>query len=150
MPRRPDPPPEWLARPGVKILGLAPGSAAAAPAPRTGNKYHARITEYDGIKYDSKAEAKYAEGLDLAVRAGAIRGWIRQVRFLLGPARISYRCDFLMFGADGVAVAVDVKGVVTERFAIIKRLWSVHGPCDLQVVCKGEAEVIRGGGGTGS
>jgi hypothetical protein len=149
MPRRPDPPPEWLARPGVKVLGLAPGPAAA-PAGKAGNKYHARITEYDGIRYDSRAEAKYAEGLDLAVRAGAIRGWIRQVRFLLGPARIAYRCDFLVFGADGVAVAVDVKGVVTERFRVIVKLWAVYGPCDLQVACKGAVEVIRGGGGTGS
>jgi transcriptional regulator with XRE-family HTH domain len=115
-----------------------------------GNKYHARITEYDGIRYDSRAEAKYAEGLDLAVRAGAIRGWIRQVRFLLGPARIAYRCDFLVFGADGVAVAVDVKGVVTERFRVIVKLWAVYGPGDLQVACKGAVEVIRGGGGTGS
>jgi hypothetical protein len=146
MPRRPDPPREWLARPGVKVLGLAPGPAAA-PAPRTGNKYHARITEYDGIRYSSRAEAAYAEGLDLAVRAGAIRGWCRQVRFLLGPARITYRCDFLVFGPDGVATAVDVKGVVTERFRVIIRLWAAHGPCDLRVVHKGEAEVIRGGGG---
>jgi hypothetical protein len=148
MARRPDPPPEWLARPGVKVLGLAPGPAAA-PAPRPGNKYHARITEYNGIRYDSRAEAKYAEGLDLAVRAGVIRGWCRQVAFRLGPARIAYRADFLVFGADGVAVAVDVKGVVTERFRLIKSLWAAHGPCDLRVVHKGEAEVIRGGGGGG-
>jgi hypothetical protein len=144
MPRRPDPPPEWLARPGVKVLGLAPGPAAV-PAGKAGNKYRAVRTEYQGQRYDSRAEAKYAEQLDLAVRAGAIRGWCRQVAFRLGPARISYRCDFLVFGADGVAVAVDVKGVVTERFSIIKRLWAVYGPCDLQVVCKGAAEVIRGG-----
>jgi hypothetical protein len=149
MPRRPDPPPEWLARPGVKVLGLAPGPAAA-PAGKAGNKYHARITEYDGIRYDSRAEAKYAEGLDLAVRAGAIRGWCRQVAFRLGPARIAYRADFLVFGADGVAVAIDVKGVVTERFRVILKLWAAHGPCDLRVVHKGEAEVIRGGGGAGS
>jgi hypothetical protein len=149
MPRRPDPPPEWLARPGVKVLGLAPGPAAA-PAPRTGNKYHARITTYNDARYSSRAEAKYAEGLDLAMRAGAIRGWCRQVAFRLGPARIAYRADFLVFGADGVAVAIDVKGVVTERFRVILKLWAAHGPCDLRVVHKGEAEVIRGGGGAGS
>jgi hypothetical protein len=72
------------------------------------------------------------------------------VRFLLGPARIAYRADFLVFGADGVAVAVDVKGVVTERFKVIVKMWAVHGPCDLRIVHKGEVEVIRGGGGTGS
>jgi hypothetical protein len=147
MARRPDPPPEWLARPGVKVLGLAPGPAAA-PAPRPGNKYHARITEYDGIRYDSKMEAKYAEGLDLAVRAGAIRGWCRQVAFRLGPARIRYRVDFLEFGPDGVVTAIEIKGVVTERFRMIKLLWAAHGPCDLRIVHKGEAEVIRGGGGS--
>jgi hypothetical protein len=59
MPRRPDPPPEWLARPGVKVLGLAPGPAAA-PAEKSGNKYRAVRTEYQGQRYDSRAEAKFA------------------------------------------------------------------------------------------
>ena len=98
------------------------------------SKYHNVRTEYNGVKYDSKAEAAYAETLDLMLRASTIRGWIRQPTFSLGVPENKYRPDFLVFDGDGTVYAVDVKGVETRKFLHDAKLWSRYGPCPLHVV----------------
>jgi len=42
------------------------------------NKYHNKITEYNGVKYHSKKEAQFAKELDLKENGGLIVSWDRQ------------------------------------------------------------------------
>ncbi|MDE2233909.1 MAG: DUF1064 domain-containing protein [Patescibacteria group bacterium] len=43
-------------------------------------KFHNRTTEYNGIQYHSKLEARYAADLDWRVRSKDIASWDRQVK----------------------------------------------------------------------
>lgn len=111
----------------------------AAKRNRYGNV--AKRTEYNGVAYPSKAEAEYAARLDLMVKGGLILGWIRQVTFPLVPKTdtakgVTYRVDFMVFTAPGECHVVDVKGVETGRFKIIRELWRERGPCDLRIFKK--------------
>jgi hypothetical protein len=127
-------------RPGGKVTAVA---LPAAEAPAKRSKYGAIRTEYDGVLYDSKAEAAYALMLDDELRAGLIAGWTRQVRFHLGCPENCYVVDFLVFGLDGCGVwAVDVKGVETAKFRKDRRLWLRYGPCNLKLVKKGLVDEI--------
>lgn len=112
-------------------------------APPGTNKYHAVRAEYNGRWYDSRAEADYAAFLDTEKsypRPGSTKWWIPQVRLELGPARISYKVDFLVVLHNGTIEAHEVKGRRTERFRIIVKLWKQHGPCPLKIFCKGRLE----------
>lgn len=99
-----------------------------------GNKYGAVPTYYRGVRYDSKAEAAHAEGLDARLASGEIRGWLRQVQFRLGPDEadptldLMYRADFLVHMADGSLVVEEVKGCWTPSFKFVVKLWSSLGP----------------------
>ncbi len=106
------------------------------------NKYKSQRTEYNGQPYASKAEAKRAENLDLLLRAGEIRGWLRQVTVCLGLPENRYRIDFLVFSLDGRAHAEDVKGVETEKFQHNKRLWKRYGPCPLHIIKGKKLEIV--------
>ena len=89
------------------------------------NKYNAKRTLYDGVTYDSMIEAAYAESLDMELRDGKIRGWIRQAKFRLGPD-FATRVDFLVFGVDRLCHVVEVKGskkTEGKRFKDVRRLW---------------------------
>lgn len=97
------------------------------------NKYGAVKTEYRGVKYDSKAEARYAMRLDLLVRANEIHSWQRQVTIQLGPD-FTTKVDFLVFTKYGAVEAHEVKGVETPRFRDVRRLWAKYGPCTLVIV----------------
>ena len=118
---------------------------AALPARGRGNKFNAQACYTElfpilrGIRFGSKVERDY--GLILAARqlAGEITGLRCHPTFHLGPARISYKADFGCF-ENGMAIAIEVKGVMTERFRMVCRLWAVHGPCELRVVrrCRGQ------------
>lgn len=114
----------------------------AMKAKPTASKYRNVRTAYGGVKYDSRAEAARARELDLLKSAGEIVGWTRQVPFMLSA--IVYRADFLVFGLDGFVWAEDVKGKETQRFRDVRRLWAVHGPCDLSVITKTGTEIIEG------
>jgi len=61
-----------------------------------GNKYHAERTEYNGVTYHSKKEAKKAQDLDLMVKAGEIDFYLRQVPFTL-QGGVVYKADFVTF-----------------------------------------------------
>lgn len=100
------------------------------------NKFRATPTVYNGVRYSSKAEAAYAEQLDLLVREGAIRWWLGQPKFYLGDTANEYRPDFLVVPPSerGVPYTVDVKGVETPKFKRDAKLWKEYGPCPLHVV----------------
>lgn len=92
---------------------------------KSGNKYHAQSTEYNGNVYHSKLEAAYAAELDLRVRAHDIKSWERQVKLDLkvggykcekcghqkeGVHHTNYYIDFIVHHNDGSREFVEVKG----------------------------------------
>ena len=102
---------------------------------RKPSKYRAVKTEYMGVLYDSRAEAKRAAELDMLVKTDSILWWIRQPPFTLGVPENKYRPDFLVVRHDGVHVE-DVKGVRTAKFNRDVKLWRKYGPCPLHIVGK--------------
>ncbi len=90
-------------------------------------------TRYNGVRYDSIAEAGYAHYLDILMREEFIRGWLRQVPFQLGPD-FKTRVDFLVIDNDMRCEAHEVKGYETARFKTIRRLWPKYAPCPLVVI----------------
>ena len=85
-------------------------------------KYHNTPTEIDGIRFDSKAEAKRYLELKALEATGKIAWFSRQPSFLL-PGDIRYMPDFCVCDSQGLIWMEDVKGVETEAFKLKKRLW---------------------------
>lgn len=88
---------------------------------RAFHKFRAKPTESDGIKFDSKKEARYYEGLKLRQRAGEVVFFLRQVPLHL-PGGVRYVVDFVEFRADGTVVFLDVKGFKTPEYKAKKRM----------------------------
>lgn len=112
----------------------------------------AKRTEYNGVKYDSKAEAHYAANLDIEVAAGTVSLWLRQVTVPLGPD-FRTRVDFVVimpiwmahFPNENQRVKfVEVKGVETREFRKVRKLWSKYVPFPLHIIKRDKVEVIEG------
>lgn len=73
------------------------------------NKYNAKPTHVDGIRFDSKKEAEYYKQLKLIKENGALIMFLRQTPFHL-PGGVIYRLDFMEFWASGEVDFIDVKG----------------------------------------
>lgn len=114
---------------------------------------------YKDIVYGSAAEAECAQMFDLLVRGGVYVDVKRQVAFQLGDIR--YVADFVVNGFDPQQVlrrwVVEVKGVETQRFRLVRRLWPKYGTMPMLIYKrkgKGwDVETIEGaqrpGGGDG-
>jgi hypothetical protein len=129
---------------GAKVLGVKLPGAEGKPRR---SKYNAKPTVYNGVRYDSKAEAARAAELDYRLSTGFALWWIGQPKFRLGCPENVYVADFLvgMQTPDGVEVhAEDVKGVRTPKFARDIKLWRHYGPFSLWVIGK-TIEIIRPG-----
>ena len=101
--------------------------------PTRGNKFGARrAVDHQGRSYASTAEKDRAEELLLLQQGGAISGLIAQPVVQLAGA-VNYRPDFRYLEAGGREIFEDVKGVVTERFAVICQLWAKWGPATLRI-----------------
>ncbi len=109
--------------------GYAP--AAIQPAKRT-SKYGAAPTVVDGIRFDSKSEARYYERLKLRVQSGEVLYFLMQVPFRL-PGNTRYVVDFMEVHADGSIHWVDVKGVETQMFRLKKRQVESLYPVTIEV-----------------
>ena len=88
---------------------------------------------FEGVTYDSKAEAKYAQILKFMERSGAIKILERQPKVYLTEARILVKPDFLI-QEDGEKRYIDVKGYETSIFRIKKRLWKFYAEHPLYLV----------------
>ena len=88
----------------------------AGPDPKP-HKYRAEPTVVDGIRFDSKLEARYYERLKADQAAGRIQGFLRQVPFHL-PGKTRLVIDFLVVELDGTVHFDDTKGVETDAFKI--------------------------------
>lgn len=100
------------------------------PAKRS--KYRAEPIVIDGIRFDSKAEARRYAHLELLQRAGEITDLERQVRFPLdvnGELICVYIADHAYFVCrENRRVVEDVKGVRTPVYRLKKKLMkALHG-----------------------
>lgn len=89
------------------------------------NKYGAKITEYNGVKYHSKREAAYAEQLDWKVKLGEIQSWTRQFKIPLVVSKClicTYILDFVVIANDGHKQYIEIKGYETPEFKLKWRL----------------------------
>lgn len=104
------------------------------------NKYGAKKTTIGGITFDSIAEARRYSQLLVLARSGVICNLSMQVAFVLCPSvkfkgtarakpALRYVADFVYTDcATGQQVVEDVKGVLTDVFAIKRHLMlAVHG-----------------------
>ena len=101
------------------------------------HKYRAEPVRYNGVRYDSKAEAARAVELDLLQRAGEITTWIGQPTVRLGCAENIYRPDSLVIPPIGLPWFEDVKGFETPKFRRDKKLWRAHGRLPLRIITGG-------------
>ena len=84
------------------------------------SQYGAVKTEVDGIKFDSKKEAKRWQELKLMEHANQIQDLERQVSLPLYVAEkkiCTYRADFVYL-QDGVLCIEDAKGYQTDVFKL--------------------------------
>lgn len=92
------------------------------------NKYGAKKTVLDGIKFDSIAESRYYSELKLRKRAGDIEDFELQPEFEIQEKfrdsdgnsirAIKYRGDFLVHHNNGLEEIIDVKGIQTPEFKL--------------------------------
>ena len=99
----------------------------------TRHKFNAKPTEVDGIRFDSKKEARYYQELLLRQRAGEVVFFLRQTPFHL-PGGVTYRVDFQEFHASGEVRFVDVKGMETKDFIMKKKMVEDLYPVEIQIV----------------
>ena len=101
---------------------------------RRSGKYNAHPTIYNGMRFDSRAEATRAAEHDLLLRGGHLRSVERQVRFELGCPENVCRMDFVVTGLDGRQWVEEVKGCETPAFRRIRKLWAAYGPMPLLIL----------------
>lgn len=99
---------------------------------RRRGKYGAVKTTIDGVRFDSKLEARRWNELKMLERAGAITGLQRQIPFDLmvnGHLVCQYRADFAYVQpTTGERVVEDAKGVLTPEFRLKAKLMeAIHG-----------------------
>lgn len=94
-------------------------------------KYGNRVTEVDGIRFDSEKEADYYWQLHWLMREGTVKEVELQPKFVLQPGYkrdgkkirpIIYRADFKVTEADGHIYYVDTKGMRTQVYMIKKKM----------------------------
>ncbi len=96
------------------------------------HKYNAISVESDGIRFDSKKEARYYDELKLRVKSGEIVFFLRQTPFHL-PGSVRYVVDFQEFHADGTIHFIDVKGMETPEFKRNKKMVENLYPVTIEV-----------------
>jgi hypothetical protein len=113
----------------------APANLGGRSGVRSFSKFKNKWTEVDGIKFQSKKEARRYQELKLLVSAGQISGLKRQVRFPLfvnGELITTYVCDFQYTEIEGGypkrVVTEDTKGFKTPDYIIKRKLMkALHG-----------------------
>jgi hypothetical protein len=112
------------------------------------SKYNAKKTQYDGILFDSKKEARRYRELKLLERAGKISDLELQKVYELIPAQyatstevytkgknkgqlkrgelleraVLYKADFKYVDENGYTVVEDTKGIRTKEYIIKRKL----------------------------
>lgn len=93
--------------------------------PQRRSKYGAKKTLYDGVKYDSQAEAQRAQEIDMLIKAGKVQSVERQPKFdiYINDTKVCYyKADFRITWADGTETIEDVKGFKTAMYRLKKKM----------------------------
>jgi hypothetical protein len=105
------------------------GLAQLRPAKRTRSKYGNKKVTVDGIRFDSKREAKRYGELKLMQMAGEISDLCLQVRYPLVVNEVKigfYIADFVYWdknvGISGQEIVEDSKGCKTPVYNVKKKL----------------------------
>ena len=96
------------------------------------HKYHATQTIRNGIKFQSKKEARYYDELLLRQKAGEVLFFLRQIPFDL-PGGLKYRADFMEFWTNGTVKIIDVKGYKTKEFIRNKKMVESLYPIEIEI-----------------
>jgi len=91
----------------LKRRGLTP---SLYRSPR--HKFKAKPSEEDSIRFASKKERAYYQGLKLRQKSGEVLFFLRQAPFHL-PGNVRFVVDFIEFWSDGTVHFIDVKGFDT-------------------------------------
>lgn len=98
------------------------------------NKYKAQKTTIEGEHFPSKFEAAGWMLFRSRERAGNVRSLRRYETVRLSDAGITYKPDWSYIDvATDAKVFVEMKGVVTDRFRLICKLWRAYGPAPLEI-----------------
>lgn len=92
---------------------------------RKKGKYHNVSQEFEGRRYDSRLEAKFAQELSWRKKAGEITEVIPQYKFDLsvnGLHITNYFIDFKVVNSDGSVTFYECKGVVLPLWQLKFRL----------------------------
>ena len=102
------------------------------------NKYRNEKISVDGIKFDSKLEARRYHELKLLERAKEIKDLRRQVTFELQPSykknnkiikSINYVADFVYYDLKKKEIIIeDTKGFKTEIYKLKKKIFEYKYP----------------------
>nr|GAT43706.1 predicted protein [Mycena chlorophos] len=106
----------------MREMVAAQGKSAPREPATKPSKYNNKPTTVDGIRFDSKKEARYYEQLKIRQRTGEVHFWLRQVPMHLADGT-KYIVDFLVFfkDRDRDCEFVDVKGKETQVFRLKKK-----------------------------
>lgn len=105
-------------------------SASEFRAAKAPSRYRNKRTLFNGRLYHSKAEAEFAQRLELERYAGEVLSWEPQYPFVIrvnGVHVTTYRADFLVNYSDGRSTVYDVKGArlrgaEASRWRLIRKL----------------------------
>ena len=103
-------------------------------AAQKSSKYHNEPIVVDGIRFDSRKEARRYRNLQVAEQAGVISDLRRQVRYDLhavGGLKVATYVADHVYTQDGHTVVEDVKSVATRKLPMyrLKKRWMAaeHG-----------------------
>ena len=101
-------------------------------------KYRSQPVVVNGIKFDSRREARRYQELQLLLRAGEITQLQLQKKYTLIPAQkkpsggteraVTYTADFVYIDRTGKETVEDAKGMKTQQYIIRRKLMLyIHG-----------------------
>lgn len=96
------------------------------------HKFGAVATMRDGMRFDSKLEARVYDRLRLAQEAGEVVFFLRQVPFHM-PGGVRLVVDFQVFWANERVSFIDAKGMETESFKAKRRIVEATYPIEIEV-----------------
>jgi hypothetical protein len=96
-------------------------------------KYNNKHVWVDGICFDSQLEATRYGQLKMLQRAGTIKGFARQLEFVLTEGNeqqraIIYKADFIVFNLDGSVTVEDTKGYEPEQWKRTYKMFKAKYP----------------------
>lgn len=95
------------------------------------HKFNAIRTVTDGVKFQSRREARCYDELKVKRAAGEILFFLRQVPLHL-PGGVRYVVDFVSFNSDGTVHFVDSKGVRTDLYIAKKKIVEAEYPIEIE------------------